>query len=209
MKKINTIIAVAGGTASGKTTISNKIMKAMKNKSIAFFAIDNYYKDFSHLSHEERKKINYDHPNSIDIPLLVEHLETLSHNESVKQYVYDFKKNVRTKERIIVNPAKVIVIEGILVLAIEEIRNLSDIKIFINLDDDIRFIRRLKRDIEERKRSVERVIEQYLNVVKPMHDLFVEPSKKYADIIIPYYEGNIVAIDVIVSKIKLLIKLKK
>lgn len=206
IEKTNTIIAVAGGTASGKTTISKKIIDEIDSNFVTLIPLDNYYNDYSHLGAGDRKKINYDHPNAVDIPLLVDHLTKLSHNIPVEQYIYDYKNNLRTKKTVKVYPSKVIVLEGILLLAIEEIRKLTDIKIFIKTDDDIRFIRRLERDIKERKRSVESVIDQYLKTVKPMHDLLVEPSKKYADIIVPYYEGNMVAIDMIISKVKSLIK---
>ncbi len=207
--KINTIIAVAGGTASGKTTVAKKIIDVITDDSVTLISTDNYYNDYSNLNSSERKQINYDHPNSIDLDLLVEHLYKLSHNEPVKQYVYDFTHNIRTKKTITIKPSKVIILEGILILAIKEIRELADIKIFIKTDDDIRFIRRFERDIKERKRSAESIINQYLLTVKPMHDLLVEPSVKYADLIVPYYEGNIVAIDMILSKIKTLIKAEK
>ncbi len=206
VKKINTIIAVAGGTASGKTTISNKIINEIGSDKVTLISLDNYYNDHSNLNHKQRIKINYDHPNAIDIKMIVDDLTKLAYNQPIQQFIYDYKNNLRTKKIIKVSPSKVIILEGILILAIEEIRKLADIKIFIKTDDDIRFIRRLERDIKERKRTVESVINQYLTTVKPMHDLLVEPSTKYADIIVPYYEGNIVAIDMIISKINFLLK---
>ncbi len=208
MQKKNTIIAVAGGTASGKTTVANKIMEIFKEDSVTLISTDNYYKDYSNLSFDERRKINYDHPNTVDIELLSKNLIDLKNNKEVKEYIYDFKNSIRTKKTIIVKPRKVIILEGILILAIKQIRDLVNIKMFIKTDDDIRLIRRLERDMKLRKRTFKSVIDQYLTTVKPMHDLLVEPSTRYADIIIPYYEGNEVAVDLILSKVKSLINKK-
>lgn len=201
----NIIIAIAGGTGCGKSTFANKIVNALKDKSVSLISTDNYYKDYSYLNFKERKNINYDHPNAIDIPLLVSVLKKLLNNQPIYEYIYNFSKNIRTKEKKIVKSSKVIIVEGILVLAIKEIRELADIKLFIKTDDDIRIIRRIIRDVKERNRTLESIIDKYLAIIKPMHELFVEPSTKYADIIIPYYEGNSVAFNLILSKIKSII----
>jgi len=202
LNKKHIIILVSGGAASGKTTFSEKLMKLVKNYSVSLVSLDNYYKDFPNLSSEELKNINFDNPITIDSKLLLKHINMLINDKIVKQPKYDFSINAHGNEYVIVKPAKIIIIEGIFLLEMKEIRNLSNIKIYIETDDDIRFIRRLNRDIKERKRSEEFAIKQYLEKVKPMHELIVKPSSRYADLIIPYYEGNDVAMEILISSIK-------
>ncbi len=201
-----TIIAIAGGTACGKTTLAKQIINILKDKSVVLLSTDNYYKDYSYLTSEDRKKINYDHPDALDIELLKKHLFQLTNGQSVEQQIYDFKNNIRTNKTRFIKPSKVIILEGILLLHIKTIRDLCNIKLFVKTDDDIRFIRRLTRDIDNRKRTLNSVINQYLKTVKPMHDILVEPSIKYADLIIPYYEGNNVALNILLSRIESLIQ---
>ena len=196
------IIAIAGGSASGKSTVVREIVNHLKSVDISVICHDDYYKDQTHLSMEERVKTNYDHPSSLDNDLLVEHLKLLMEGKSIDKPEYDFKTHNRMKETTKVNPTKVIFVEGILVLEDKRIRDLSDVKIFVKSDEDIRFIRRLKRDIEERGRDLDSVINQYLSTVKPMFNKFVNPSSRYADIIIPNDNKHDVAVDFLVAKIK-------
>ena len=196
------IIAIAGGSASGKSTVVREIVNRLKSLDVSIICHDDYYKDQSHLSMEERVKTNYDHPSSLDNDLLVEHLKSLMEGKSIDKPEYDFKTHNRMKETTRVNPTKVIFVEGILVLEDKRIRDLSDVKIFVKSDEDIRFIRRLKRDIEERGRDLDSVINQYLSTVKPMFNKFVNPSSRYADIIIPNDNKHDVAVDFLVAKIK-------
>jgi len=196
------IIAISGGSASGKTTVVKEIVERLKSVDITVICHDDYYKDQSHLSMEERLKTNYDHPNSLDNDLFVEHLHELINGNSIEKPVYDFVNHNRKKETILVQPTKVIILEGILVLEEKKIRDCADVKIFVKCDEDIRFIRRLKRDIEERGRSLDNVIFQYLSTVKPMFNRFVNPSSRYADIIIPNDNKHDVAVDFLVAKLK-------
>ena len=196
------IIAIAGGSASGKSTVVREIVNRLKSLDVSIICHDDYYKDQSHLSMEERVKTNYDHPSSLDNDLLVEHLKSLMEGKSIDKPEYDFKTHNRMKETTRVNPTKVIFVEGILVLEDKRIRDLSDVKIFVKSDEDIIFIRRLKRDIEERGRDLDSVINQYLSTVKPMFNKFVNPSSRYADIIIPNDNKHDVAVDFLVAKIK-------
>lgn len=195
------IIAVAGGSSSGKTTVVNKILKQLKKYKIVVIRHDDYYKDQSHMSKEERKKVNYDHPFSLDNDLFYEHVCDLIAGKSIEKPTYDFVNDTRAKEIEIIESAKIIILEGILILEDERIRNLADIKLFVEADDDLRFIRRLKRDMVERGRTSDSVIEQYLATVKPMHYAFVKPTKRYADIIIPNDYQHDVAVDLISAKI--------
>jgi uridine kinase len=199
------IIAVAGGSASGKTTVVNEILSKLDLKSVAIIKHDDYYKDQKDMSIEARYKVNYDHPLSLDNDLLVSHIETLLKGENILKPTYDFEAYTRSALTECVEPKKVIILEGILILTDERIRKLSDIKLFVELDDDTRFIRRLQRDIKERGRSVESVIDQYLNTVKPMHHKYVKPTKRHADVIIPNDYNHDVAVDIIVSKIKMIL----
>ena len=196
------IIGITGGTGSGKTTVARRIYESLKGVNVVVIQQDAYYIDLSHLPLEERKKINFDHPSAFDNDLLVEHLNKLIKGEEIEKPIYSFTDYTRMKEAEKISPQDIIVLEGILLLVEKRIRDLLDIKIYVDADEDERFIRRLVRDTKERGRSMESVIEQYLNVVKPMFLQFVEPSKRYADIVIPQGGLNDVAIDIIVSKIK-------
>lgn len=196
------IIGIAGGTASGKTTIAKKLYHASeKYGSVAMIRIDDYYKRLDHLTLDERKKVNYDHPNAYDVDLLIAQIKQLQNFEPIQKPTYDFVIHNRSDVSEVVQPANVIIIEGIMTFAIPELRALFDIKVFVDTPDDVRFIRRLKRDMEDRGRSLDSVIHQYLETVRPMHMMFVEPSKIYADLIVPEGGKNEVAIDVLVNKI--------
>lgn len=196
------LIGIAGGTGSGKTTVSREILKLINKKDISIIEQDSYYKDQSHLSFDERMKTNYDHPFAFDNKLLVSHLKQLLNSKSIEKPIYDFERHNRKKETILVEARKIIILEGILILAEKEIRDLLDIKVFVDTDSDVRIIRRIQRDIKERGRSLDSIIHQYMSTVRPAHLQFVEPTKKYADIIIPEGGYNKVAIDLLVSKIK-------
>lgn len=196
------IIAISGGSASGKSTVVSEIVEKLQSVDISVICHDDYYKDQSHLTMEERIKTNYDHPSSLDNELFVEHLHLLMEGKSIEKPIYDFVSHNRKKETVTIKPTKVIFIEGILVLEEKRIRDCADVKIFVKSDEDIRFIRRLKRDIEERGRTLEAVINQYLLTVKPMFNKFVNPSSRYADIIIPNDNKHDVAVDFLVAKIK-------
>lgn len=196
------LIGITGGTGSGKSSVANEIYKSFKEDCIAMIEQDSYYKDQSHLSFEDRIKTNYDHPNAFDTQLLVDHLSKLLNNKAIEKPMYNFKQHNRKKETVTVEPREIIIVEGIMILQDIDIRNLLDIKIYVDTDDDVRIIRRILRDINERGRTIESVVKQYLEVVKPMHSQFIEPTKKYADLIIPEGGQNKVAIDIMVSKIK-------
>ncbi len=195
------IIGVAGGTGSGKTTVGRRIQAAVGFDRIAYLEHDRYYRDHSHLSPEDRAHSNYDHPDSLDTPLLVDHLHTLCAWQPVDVPIYDFAEHARTGRTTRVMPEPVILVEGILILSEREVRDLIDMRIYVDTAADIRFIRRLQRDMAERGRTLESIIEQYLSTVRPMHLEFVEPSKRYADIIVPDGGNNHVALDMIVSRI--------
>lgn len=196
------IIGIAGGTGSGKTTVALRVQEAAPGKTVQIIHHDSYYHDNSHLSLKDRAKINYDHPNAFDTDLLVEHLKMLKRGETVDVPVYDYSIHSRLPETRRVEPADIIFVEGILVLESSALRELMDIRLYVGVDADERFIRRLQRDIHERGRTVESVIEQYMTVVRPMHNQFVNPTKKYAHLIIPEGGHNQVAIDLIASKIQ-------
>lgn len=200
------LISVAGGSASGKTTVVQEIIEAMSDYKITVLFHDDYYKDQSDIPMEQRIVTNYDHPSSLDNDLLVEHLNKLLNNEPINKPIYDFKNHNRSDKTEVVYSSNIIILEGILVLADKRLRELSDIKIYVESDDDIRFIRRLQRDIEERGRTVDSVVNQYLSTVKPMHYKFVKPSKRFADIIIPNDNKHNVAVDIIVTKMKDIMK---
>ncbi|WP_034044512.1 uridine kinase [Wocania ichthyoenteri] len=191
------IIGIAGGTGCGKTTVVNQILNELPEGEVGVISQDSYYKDTTHLSYEERVKINFDHPRSIDFDLLTQHLQELKKGIPIHQPVYSFVKHNRTGDTILTHPRKVMIVEGILILTNPELRKLFDIKIFVHADTDERLIRRLKRDISERGRDLDEVLSRYQNTLKPMHDQFIEPMKEYADIIIPNNKYNTVAIDIV------------
>jgi uridine kinase len=195
------IIGVAGGTGSGKTTVSQEILRRVGAERIAFIQHDSYYRDRSHLSPEERAEVNYDHPDSLETALLVAHLQQLQAGRAVAVPVYDFTRHVRMDQTRRIQPRRVILVEGILIFAEPVLREVFDVKIYVDTDADMRFIRRLRRDITERGRTVESVIAQYEGTVRPMHLEFVEPSKRYADVIIPGGGFNTVAMDMVVARI--------
>ncbi|GAB4401803.1 MAG: uridine kinase [Anaerolineales bacterium] len=198
------VIGIAGGSGSGKTTVANVILRRVGATRIAYLPHDAYYRDLRDLPENERAQINFDHPNSLETSLLVAHVRQLRNWQPVEIPVYDFKHHQRTEETITVLPQPVILVEGILIFAEPELRPLFDVKIFVDTDSDLRFIRRLQRDIVERGRSPESVIEQYLKTVRPMHLEFVEISKRYADVIIPEGGYNTVALDMVVARIQAL-----
>ncbi|ASF39991.1 uridine kinase [Halobacillus halophilus] len=202
MKDKPVVIGVAGGTGSGKTSVTRSIIQRFADKTILMVEQDYYYKDQSHLPYEERLQTNYDHPLAFDNDLLIEHLKQLIDQKSVEKPTYDYKIHTRSEETIHVEPKEVIIVEGILVLEDERLRDLMDIKVFVDTDADVRIIRRMMRDINERGRTLDSVIEQYINVVRPMHLQFVEPTKRYADLIIPEGGQNHVAIDLMATKIQ-------
>jgi len=191
------IIGIAGGTGCGKTTVVNKIINELPEGEIGVISQDSYYKDTSHLSYEERIKINFDHPRSIDFDLLVNHLKILRNKNPISQPVYSFVKHNRTGDTILTHPRKVMIVEGILIFTNPELRDMFDIKLFVHADTDERLIRRLKRDISERGRDIDEVLSRYQTTLKPMHDQFIEPMKEYADMIIPNNKHNNVAIDIV------------
>ncbi|MGY0837328.1 uridine kinase [Aerococcus urinaeequi] len=199
------IIGVTGGTGSGKTTVTRKIIEEFGDVSLAYIPQDAYYKDQSHLTMDERALTNYDHPLAFDNDLLSDHIRQLLDGESVQMPVYDFTQHNRAEETIRLEPKEVIIIEGILIFFDKELRDLMDIKVFVDTDDDIRIIRRIKRDMAERGRSLDSIIDMYTSVVKPMHEQFIEPTKKFADIIIPEGGSNNVAIDLMTTKIRSII----
>ncbi len=196
------VIGVAGGTGSGKSTVARKLCDVFEPDQVRLIPQDAYYKDQSHLSPEERKKTNYDHPLAFDNDLLVEHLDALMAGKTVQQPLYDFVNHTRLPETKELRAARVLIVEGILVLEDPRLRERMDVKVYVDTDSDERFIRRLKRDIFERGRTVESVIEQYLSSVRPMHLQFVEPTKRYADLIIPEGGANVVAIDLLAVKVR-------
>ncbi|HKL47524.1 MAG TPA: uridine kinase [Candidatus Izemoplasmatales bacterium] len=196
------IIGIAGGTASGKTTIANKLSDLSNQYGkVNIIRLDDYYLDHPELALEERKKINYDHPNAFDIDLLKKHIKQLQNNENIHVPQYDFVHHARKHLTNEISPSKVLIIEGILVLAIEEVCDLLDIKLFVDTPDDIRFIRRLNRDVHKRNRTLDNVVGQYLDTVRPMHKIFVEPSKAKADLIIPEGGHNSIAIEMVFKTI--------
>ena len=200
------LIGITGGTGSGKSTIADALYSNFSKDRITMIQQDMYYKDQSHLSMEERVKTNYDHPVAFDNDLLVEHLQKLIKGEAIEKPRYDFTIHNRAKDTTTVEPREIIIVEGILILEDERIRDLLDIKVYVDTDADIRILRRLVRDIDERGRTVESVIDQYLKMVRPMHMEFTEPTKRYADIIIPEGGHNYVAIDILMAKIRDILK---
>lgn len=191
------IIGIAGGTGCGKTTVVEQIMNELPEGEVGVISQDSYYKDTSHMSYDERVKINFDHPKSIDFKLLRQHLTTLKAGKSIEQPVYSFVDHNRTKETVTTHPKRVMIVEGILILSKPKIRDMFDIKIFVHADSDERLIRRVKRDIAERGRDIKEVLTRYQTTLKPMHQQFIEPMKEYADLIIPNNKYNTVAVDIV------------
>ncbi|MGB8442396.1 MAG: uridine kinase [Candidatus Acidiferrales bacterium] len=200
------IIGICGGTGSGKTTITRRIIEALSDRSVVVLQQDNYYRDYPELSFEERVKLNFDHPDSMDTPLLAEDVRRLRAGQAIERPTYDFANFQRLKGTVRIEPLPAIIVEGILIFENKQLRELMDIKIFVDTDADLRFIRRLVRDICERGRNMEMVIDQYLSTVRPMHMEFVEPSKRYADVIIPEGGYNDVGIDLVIQKIRSLVR---
>ncbi len=200
------VIGIAGGSGSGKTTVADRILKQIGAARIAYLPHDAYYKANEGLSFAERARINYDHPDSLETSLLVQHLYRLKAWQPVERPVYDFTRHTRAPETVRVEPQPIILVEGILIFVEPELRQALDVKIFVDTDADIRFIRRLRRDIQERGRTMESVIEQYLKTVRPMHLEFVEPSKRYADVIIPEGGFNDVALEMVVARLETMLR---
>jgi uridine kinase len=196
------LIGVAGGSGSGKTTVAERLAGLIGEPSLALLRLDAYYCDSGHLPFEERAAINYDHPDAFDWELLVEHVDALASGEAVEVPVYDFATYERSGERTRLAPARVVVVEGILVLYEPELRERFDLRVFVDTDADVRFIRRLERDVAERERSLRSVIDQYLGTVRPSHEQFIEPSKRHADVIIPHGGLNVPALDVLVARVR-------
>lgn len=200
------VIGIAGGSGSGKTSVTNSIYEVFKEHSVVVIEQDYYYKDQSHLEFEERLATNYDHPLAFDTDLLINHINELLERRPIEKPVYNYALHTRSEETIVIEPKDVIILEGILVLEDKRLRDLMDIKLFVDTDGDLRIIRRLLRDINERGRTINSVIDQYLTVVRPMHNQFIEPTKRYADVIIPEGGQNEVAIDLMVTKIKTILE---
>jgi len=200
------LIGVAGGSGSGKTTVSRAILDQVGRDRIAYLQHDAYYRDRSHLAFEERVQINYDHPDSLETDLMVEQLKELRAGKALQSPIYDFARHVRKTETRLIEPRAIILVEGILIFGDRPLREMFDIKIFVDTDADLRFIRRLQRDVAERGRTADSVIEQYQSTVRPMHLEFVEPSKRYADLIIPEGGFNQIAIDMIVARINAVLR---
>ena len=200
-----TVIGVAGGTGSGKSTLVRRLQEAFSCEDVATLCHDYYYKAHPELSYEERTQLNYDHPDAFDTDMLVEHVRALKNGEVIERPVYSFVEHNRTDERVLVKPSKVVIIDGILIFENKELRDQMDIKVFVDTDADLRLARRILRDVRERGRSMESVVNQYTTTVKPMHEQFVEPSKKYADVIIPEGGFNSVAVQMLIQNIRSLI----
>ena len=201
-----TIIGVAGGSASGKSTLVRRLQEAFADESVTTLCHDFYYKAHDELSLEERSQLNYDHPHSFDTDMMIEHIRLLKQGQSVQRPVYSFNEHNRLSQTVLVHPAKVLILDGILILENKELRELMDVKVFVDTDDDVRLARRLVRDVQERGRDMNSVLKQYFATVKPMHRDFVEPSKRYADIIIPEGGMNPVALSLLVENIHSLLR---
>lgn len=200
------VIGVAGGTGSGKSTLVKRLQEAFKNDDVATICHDFYYKAHPELSYEERTKLNYDHPAAFDTAMMVEHIRALKDNVPVECPVYSFVEHNRTTETLPIKPSKVIIVDGILIFENKELRDMMDIKVYVDTDADIRLARRILRDVRERGRSMESVISQYTTTVKPMHEEFVEPSKRYADVIIPEGGFNSVAVSMLIQNIRSIVE---
>ena len=203
------VIGIAGGTGSGKSTVARNVVSQLPNETIAIIDYDSYYKDRQDLTYEERCKLNYDHPDSLETPLLVQHIKRLRAGETVEVPIYDFKTHTRLKETRSVSPTHILVVEGILTFVEKALRDQFDMKVFVDTDADIRVFRRIRRDIEERGRTFQSIREQYYNAVRPMHLQFIEPSKRWADVIFPEGGENQVALDMIVGKLKHVLSSKR
>lgn len=195
------IIGIAGGTGSGKSTVARRVAEQLTHASVAFIDMDAYYRNYAHLAIEERRQINWDHPDAFDTDLLVEHLGELGEGRGIEKPVYDFVTHTRSATTRRVPPADVIVVDGILLFVDERLRDLCEVKVFVDADADIRLVRRIRRDMAKRGRPLEEILEQYVTTVRPMHLQFVEPSKRYADVIVPRGGHNAVAIEMIIGKI--------
>lgn len=200
------VIGIAGGSGSGKTTVANIILERVGRQRIAYLPHDAYYRDLTGLPSNQRELVNFDHPDSLESDLLVKHIRQLKNWETIQLPIYDFTRDRRTEETIPIKSQRVILVEGILIFSEKKLRDLFDVKIFVDTDPDLRFIRRLSRDISERGRTTENVVKQYLSSVRPMHLEFVEPSKRYADVIIPEGGLNTVAMDMVIARIEALLK---
>lgn len=200
------VIGIAGGSGSGKTTVAQEILQRVGPDRIAFLQHDSYYKDLSGLPPAQRVEVNFDHPNSLETELLIQHIASLREGKAVEVPIYDFSTHSRTSKTFTVQPRRVILVEGILIFTEAALRDMFDVKIFVDTDSDMRFIRRLERDIKERGRTTESVIKQYQLTVRPMHMEFVEPSKRYADVIIPEGGFNAAALDMVVARVEALLK---
>jgi uridine kinase len=200
------VIGIAGGSGSGKTTVAQAILQRVGPSQIAYLQHDSYYQDLSRLPPAQRDEVNFDHPNSLETALLIQHVISLRDKKPVEVPIYDFSIDARTDRTFTIQPRRVVLVEGILIFVEAELRKLFDVKIFVDTDSDLRFIRRLQRDIAERNRTTESVVKQYLSTVRPMHLEFVEPSKRYADIIIPQGGFNVAALDMVVARIEALLK---
>jgi uridine kinase len=200
------VIGIAGGSGSGKTTVAQEILQRVGRERIAFLQHDSYYKDLSRLPPTQRAQINFDHPNSLETELLIQHVASLREGKAVEVPIYDFSTDRRTSQTFTVQPQRVILVEGILIFTEATLREMFDVKIFVDTDADLRFIRRLERDLAERGRTTESVIKQYQSTVRPMHLEFVEPSKRYADVIIPEGGFNTAALDMVVARVDVLLK---
>lgn len=203
-----TIIGVAGGTGSGKSTLVKRLREAFENDDVVTLCHDYYYKAHPELTYEERTKLNYDHPQAFDTQMMVDHLKALKNNVPIEHPMYSFVEHNRTSETVSVKPSRVIIVDGILIFENKELRDMMDIKVYVDTDADIRLARRILRDVCERGRTMQSVIDQYITTVKPMHEEFVEPSKKYADVIIPEGGFNSVAVAMLIQNIRSLIAAK-
>jgi uridine kinase len=196
------VIGIAGGTGSGKTTVAEMIAVELGKRRVAMLVQDNYYKDLAHLSFAERQAQNFDHPDAVDVELMAAHVRALKAGEPIRMPAYDFTRHLRRPQTVPMRPKRVIIVEGILVLACEELRHLMDVKLYVDTDDDVRFIRRLKRDTLERGRKMESVIEQYLTTVRPMHHEFVEKSRRWADLVLPWRDMNPAAVGMMIQMVR-------
>lgn len=196
------IIGIAGGSGSGKSTVARRVAEALVAQSVRFLDMDAYYHNFAHLPMDERRRVNWDHPDAFDTPLLVSHLQMLANGHAIEKPTYDFVTHTRGEQCETVSPADVIVVDGILLFAEARVRDCCDVKVFVDADPDIRLIRRIRRDLSARGRTLDEILDQYLTTVQPMHMQFVEPSKRYADVIVPRGGHNVVAIEMIIAKIQ-------